>query len=243
MKAIFSRHGISSTLVSDNGPQYVSQEMKKFAADYGFCHITSNPHYPQSNGLAERSVKTMKSILCQTADPYLALHTFRTTPMPWCGLSPAELLMGRKLRTDIPQVTGNLIPQWTLLDHFHKKDTELKFKQAQQYDKRHHVRPLDPLPDDQEVWVPTGDKQVPGRILESAGPPRSYIIETPSGQVRRNQAHLTINQSGENNLEELQRSPGTSSYDSPSSHNTHSRTGAVITPPNHLVYWRKGDVA
>ena len=246
MKAMFSRHGIPSILMSDNGPQYVSQEMKDFAAAYGFCHLTSSPHYPQSNGLAERSVKTMKSILCQTDDQYLALLTFRTTPMPWCGFSPAELLMGRKLRTDIPQVSDDLIPQWTFLDTFREKDAELKTKEKQQYDRRHRVRPQDPLPDNQEVWVRTGDRQVPGRILRNAGPPRSYIVETPSGQVRRNRAHLTLNRDGNDNddsLQEAQRGATTSNDLDCPSRNTRSRTGTVIAPPNRLTYRRKGDVA
>ena len=100
LKAIFARHGVPSVLVSDNGPQYNSTEMQEFAALYNFKHITSSPHYPQSNGLAERMVKTAKSLLAKSADPYMALLSYRATPLP-CGLSPAELLMGRRLQTDI----------------------------------------------------------------------------------------------------------------------------------------------
>ena len=96
LKALFSRHGIPAVLVSDNGPQYSSKEMQEFADQYGFQHITSSPHYPQSNGLAERSVKTVKSLLDKSADPYIALLSYRTTPFPWCGLSPAELYIHGK---------------------------------------------------------------------------------------------------------------------------------------------------
>ena len=39
MKAIFARHGIPEQVVTDNGPQYASREMKEFASSYGFCHI------------------------------------------------------------------------------------------------------------------------------------------------------------------------------------------------------------
>ena len=49
--------------MSDNGPQFDSKEMEQFAKSYCFQHITSSPHYHQSNGLAERMVKTVKSLL------------------------------------------------------------------------------------------------------------------------------------------------------------------------------------
>ena len=54
LKSIFSRYGIP-----DNGPQYASEAFKQFARDYNFGYITSSPHYPQSNGEAERMVQTI----------------------------------------------------------------------------------------------------------------------------------------------------------------------------------------
>ena len=68
MKSVFARHGILSTIVSDNSPQYDSAEMKTLASLYGFKYITSIPHYPQSNGQAERTVKTVKSLLQDLPD-------------------------------------------------------------------------------------------------------------------------------------------------------------------------------
>jgi len=44
-------------------------------------------------------VKTVKGLLEHSNDPYKALLSYRATPPPWCGLSPAELLMERKVST------------------------------------------------------------------------------------------------------------------------------------------------
>ena len=109
LKSIFSRHGIPETLISDNGPQYAASEFAHFASEYGFTHVTSCPIYPQSNGEIERAVSTIKSLLQKSKDPYLAVLAYRSTPLEQ-GYSPAELLMSRKLRTNIPTVQEQLVP-------------------------------------------------------------------------------------------------------------------------------------
>ena len=101
-KSIFARHGIPHTVVSDNGPCFSSKEWQKFAVQYDFKHVTSSQQYAQSNGQAEKGVHILKQLLKKAADsdsdPYLALLSYRASPLQ-CGLSPAELLMKRKLQT------------------------------------------------------------------------------------------------------------------------------------------------
>ena len=105
LRSIFARHGISETVVSDNGPQYA-----RFAREEGFIHVTSSPCYPQSNGKAERTVQTVKAMLKKSVDPYGALLAYRTTSLE-CGYSPAQLLMGRQLRTSIPVMASTVQPR------------------------------------------------------------------------------------------------------------------------------------
>ena len=57
------RYGLFEELISDNGPQYSSSEFEAFMEDYGIQHTTSSPLYPQSNGLAEKAVQTIKMTL------------------------------------------------------------------------------------------------------------------------------------------------------------------------------------
>ena len=171
LKTIFARFGIPATMVTDNRPQFGSQDMKDFALAYEFQHTTTSPYYPQANGFAERMVKTIKKLLEYSADPYKALLSYRATPLPWCGLSPAELLMGRKIRTDIPQVKGNLIPKWGHIQNFRKLDAKYKQIQKENCDRRHGVKTLPSLPVDLTVWIDNQGHQVPGRVLRTAGTP------------------------------------------------------------------------
>ena len=72
IKAIFARHGIPKVLRSDNGLQYSSNASSSFADHYGFQHVPSSPNYPQSNGAAERMVKSVKALFNKASDPHLA---------------------------------------------------------------------------------------------------------------------------------------------------------------------------
>ena len=121
----------------------------------------------------------------------MALLTYRTTPLPWCNLTPAELLMGRIIRGNLPQVTEKLTPTWSYLEEFRRQDGEFKQRQKQDYDRRHRVRRLPPIPDETEVWITSGPQPIQGRATPAKAP-RSYTVITESGEVRRNRSHLNV---------------------------------------------------
>ncbi|MDH7487601.1 MAG: integrase core domain-containing protein [Anaerolineae bacterium] len=50
-------------VVSDNGAQFIAQAFACFAAEMEFLHVRIAPHHPQTNGLAERFVLTLKQWL------------------------------------------------------------------------------------------------------------------------------------------------------------------------------------
>jgi len=88
LKAIFTRFGIPTTLVTDNRPQFDSQDMKEFDhAYYKFQHTTTGPYYSQVNRLAERMEKTVKKLLEYPADPYKVLLSYRATLCPGVDLA------------------------------------------------------------------------------------------------------------------------------------------------------------
>ncbi|XP_064392586.1 uncharacterized protein K02A2.6-like [Halichondria panicea] len=104
-KCHFSRHGIPDVFVSDNGPQFSGTKFHEFSKTYQFNH---RPHYPQSNGKAEKS-------LLQKADFQLALLDFRNTPTNDVLGSPAQRLMGRRTKTLLPTTAKLLAIQLSVV--------------------------------------------------------------------------------------------------------------------------------
>ena len=167
MKGIFGRHGIPECLMSDNGPQFSSHEFQQFSKEYKFEHITSSPNYPQANGEAERGVQTVKALLNKNDDPHLALLAYRSTPLA-NGYSPAELLMGRKLRTTVPIISANLQPKLPDSQMLRQKEGEMRQRQKQTFDSCHKAHSLHPLSPGESVWLP--DQETDGTVMQESGP-------------------------------------------------------------------------
>ncbi|UYV75549.1 PYROXD1 [Cordylochernes scorpioides] len=137
-KSIFARHGIPETVVSDNGTQFgAAREFSNFARQ----------------NRCEKEIK-------KNQDPSLGLLEYRSTPLE-NGYSPAELLMGRKLRTTLPIAPENLNPKATDMEELSEGDT---------------------------VWIT--DMRIWGIVKKKASTPRSYMVDTPVGTLRRNRFHL-----------------------------------------------------
>ena len=178
-------------IISNNGPQYSVAVFSKFAEDYGFVHMTSSPKYPQANGEAERAVRTIKSLLKKCSDkaegPYLALMAYRATPLA-CGYSPAELLMGRAIRTTVPISSEKLKPAVSDLAILRKREKRTNDQQKNDFDCRHRARSLTSLNYGDRVWLP--NEQMSATVLANAGE-RSYELSTNSGNIiRRNRCQL-----------------------------------------------------
>lgn len=193
LKSFFARHGIPLQVYTDNGPQLSSLEFAEFARAWQFSHITSSPTYPQSNGLIERNIQTIKSLLKKAwhskSDPYLALLEFRNTPFCDLKASPAQMLMSRRLRSVLPTTFQQLQPKIVDLQQTKKHLSIRQANQKADFDK--NAKPLPSLSRGDNVRVYRKKTWNPAVVLEKRPEPRSFVIKTREGQVlRRNRRDL-----------------------------------------------------
>ena len=105
MQSIFSEYGWPNTLVTDYGPSYISKEFQILMQSMSVKHLTSSPHYPKSNGLAEKYVGIIKNLFHKAKEGqslYTALMVYRNTPLNGTLQSPMQILQGRQACTDLP---------------------------------------------------------------------------------------------------------------------------------------------
>lgn len=196
LKTHFARHGIPTTVVSDNGPQYISKEFQQFTQNWDFEHLTSSPYNSKANGKAESAVKAAKKLLNKTnyskTDPYMALLELRNTPTQAVGSSPAQRLLGRRTRSFLPTTSTLLEPRGAaILQKERDRMKDLQRKQA-----FYHNTSAKDLPVLEEgdtvrmkhfqIGKKTWDKGTITQRLDE----RSYEVETSGGVYRRNRCHL-----------------------------------------------------
>ena len=109
LREMFATHGLPATLISNNGSNFTSSEFQEFVKRNEIKHIKAAPYHPASNGLAERAVQIFKegyekmeggSVQTKLSRFLLSYHT---TPHSTTGVPPAELLMKRRLHTQLSQ--------------------------------------------------------------------------------------------------------------------------------------------
>ncbi|UYV80232.1 K02A2.6-like, partial [Cordylochernes scorpioides] len=194
LRETFARFGIPETIMSDNGPPFHSEIMTDFCTKWGIRQIFSSPHLHRSNGLAERNIQTIKTLLnkCkdQGSDAYLALLTYRNTPkndLP----SPAQLCLSRSLRCLIPRITPLYGPCKTNQRHIENAKKRRQISMKRYYDRSSKIYPKVSV--GEEAWCQLSPKQAwtPVKITAHGNSPQSFKVETPSGrEFLRNQQFL-----------------------------------------------------
>lgn len=213
----FTDYGIPNRLRTDGGPQYTAQTFRDFCTHYGVHHSVSSAGYPQSNGHAERAVQSMKNLVKKTwgnGKPdrqalQAALLEFRNAPQH-SGLSPAQWLFGRTMRTMLPAhpITYDRLRDEDLSDAEAAVEEEERQRKIR-YDE--HARALPELHEGQRVHVQDAHTSLwdrTGEIVNRRASGRSYEVHMDNGRtLLRNRRYLRPQgQAGQN------RRPGTPSH-------------------------------
>jgi hypothetical protein len=93
--------------------------------------------------------------LGKKGDPYKALLAYRSTLLQ-IGYSPAELFMGRPLRSTVPTTRTQRVPDLTSV---RVRDQQSKARQKRNHDAHHGARELPPLQLGDQVWIPQRQKE------------------------------------------------------------------------------------
>ncbi|XP_018406503.1 PREDICTED: uncharacterized protein K02A2.6-like [Cyphomyrmex costatus] len=170
IKDACSRFGISKTIVTDNGTQFTSQSFQDFCELNGIQHFRSAPYNPQSNGQAEILVDIFKRGIMkinegeeieETLNTFLT--TYRYTPNKYIdGKSPAEIMIGRKVRTMLDLLKSTKQPE----------TPRHNIKQEEQFNKQHGARDRKFNCGDlvyAKQYVGNSWKWIPGTIIEQIG--------------------------------------------------------------------------
>ena len=188
LREIFATHGLPENIVSDNGPNFTSAEFEDFLAKNGIKHTKVSPYHPALNGQAERAVIVFKEGMEKMEGGNMQtklsrfLLKYRTTPHSTTGVTPAQLLMMKKIRTRLDLLLPNTASQVRLKQGFQKN--------AHDY----HAKERD-LDANDSVFLRDFNSSSPkswqqGTIVRTTGPV-SALVELPDGRVvRRHQDHL-----------------------------------------------------
>ena len=179
LRTVFARHGLPLKNVSDNGPQFMSEEFRHFLSVNGVRHVFSVPYHPSTNGQAERLVQSfkqcMKSSKCQgdiqkRLDEFLL--KYRTTPHSLTKERPAKLLYNRELRTRLDLLKPSLNESMKVKQSEHLLDSDQNAREFKV---------------DQAVWIrnyASGEKWLPGVIVSKDGS-RYYTAQYGDSLCRR----------------------------------------------------------
>lgn len=116
LRHLFSRFGLPKTIVSDNDTQFTSKEFEEFCKALSIEHLTTAIYHPSSNGLAERFVDMFKRVLRKhqgmdtveySLEKFLSVYRITPNPKTNAGLSPAELMFARKIRSVFDRILPN----------------------------------------------------------------------------------------------------------------------------------------
>lgn len=168
-RKLFHQYGAPKTIVSDNGTQFTSIEFAEMCNKFNITHLKCPPRHPQSNGMAEKMVNTIKRALAKSSksNPELALeeivYTYNYTPSDATPEKkpPAEIFFSRQVRTPLDAY----MPQQIKIAN---KTTQQARMQAD-FNRHHGAKQREFQPNEVVTIQLYNDKRITGKVVGVAG--------------------------------------------------------------------------
>ena len=106
LRFLFASYGLPQQVVTDNGPQFISEKFEVFMKKNGIKHTCSSPYHPSSNRAVEPFNKIFKHSLRANGKDgnTFSLHlsdfllTYRSTPHAMRNTTPSSLFLHCEVR-------------------------------------------------------------------------------------------------------------------------------------------------
>ena len=209
LRTTFATLGLPEVVVSDNAANFTSDEFAKFLKLNKVQHVRTPSYHPASNGLVERAVQTfkdgMKKLKTGSVDTKLArfLFKYRITPQSSTGISPAELMFGRRLRSQLDNLRPDL----------GKKVQEAQWQQAKGQGARAKEREFVVGDLVYARNYSPGPKWLPGKVIEKVGSRLHTVVLADGRQVRKHSDQLLARAMPESTVVEAQEEANDSDSD------------------------------
>ncbi|XP_058817136.1 uncharacterized protein K02A2.6-like [Topomyia yanbarensis] len=188
----FARHGIPQIINTDNGTNFVNEEMKEMAVKWNFRHSTSSPYHQQGNGKAESAVKIAKRLIQKAEETnqdiwYVLLH-WRNIPNK-IGSSPVTRLFSRSTRCGVPASAEKYALR--IVHNVPEAILENKRKMKYYYDRKSRELPV--LQIGSPVYVQLhseNSKSWTPAIVNERLNDRSYVVDVNGSYYRRDLVNI-----------------------------------------------------
>lgn len=195
------RSGFPTTIVSDNGPQFLSHEFASKMSKWGIKHILTPPYHPASNGLAEKAVGIVKGKLKKMGSSshpielyvnlQAVLRGYRASPHTSTCQTPYELISSAPVPLLFPKLQ---------LSHKQLQENQRTSVPKERF---HNVRSYQP--GDSVLVYDTQKKINSSGVVKECKSRNSYIVTVNDREKHISGDHITFISKGCSNVNESER--------------------------------------
>ena len=146
LENVFAQYGSPDRVVTDNGPPLSSTNVQDYFKSKRIYHEKITPRWARANAEVERFIQPFSKIIKVTYiertvwenSVHQVLYLYRNTPHSVTQVPPAELMLSRKLRYTIPEISKKT--NINAAEDAEQDHQRIKEKSKRYQDQAHHLQ-------------------------------------------------------------------------------------------------------